>query len=75
MHGKPAPLHVDPSRALLLPGAASARPKVMNTDVMNTDVMNTDSMPHAGLGGYTFQVSKIYWIGVGLTNSRYLFYE
>jgi hypothetical protein len=70
MHGKPAPLHVDPSRALLLPGAASARPKVMNTDVMNAD-----SMPHAGLGGYTFQVSKIYWIGVGLTNSRYLFYE
>jgi hypothetical protein len=70
MHGKPAPLHVDPSRALLLPGAAPARPKVMNTDVMNTD-----SMPHAGLGGYTFQVSKIYWIGLGLTNNRYLFYE
>jgi hypothetical protein len=43
--------------------------------VMNTDVMNTDSMPHAGSEGYTFQVSKIYWIGVGLTNSRYLFYE
>jgi hypothetical protein len=69
MHGKPAPLHVNPSRALLLlPGAAPARRKVMNTDVMNTD-----SMPHAGSEGYTFQVSKIYWIGVGLTNSRYLF--